>query len=476
MWLRIQHFLQSSDYLSASTTCRALRSFLYPIIFRQMSISLAPLPSSASLDALVNSPVPQYVHTLRIARDPRSRDTAWLVQKATVPSFQRLFRRLINVRNIVLMDINMSHPSYLFEWMLKNKCLECVTFKGLNEGKFPKDFWSQLSPSLQVSVHCGPLGDKQAHFLDAAPITRLRTTWSHLFALMESSNGPSFDRLTVLSITMHKSLLEVLWVLRYLPTLQKLLLRGPITYQHVNHSQDQLDELTEMAKTALPHLQEVTTTSSDFLTTLLLDKRPLRRVECQGISNDIYNFIFNLLRTAHLTVETLGFQCTPEEFELLEKVRLFKSLRCLYVTLMPHSWSVSGFTLGANSIHLKRNHHSRLASPHHTRDLPTATRNTHRTTHSVYPFRLFHQPRIQSRSVRAPRAVVQTLATPPICHAPPSSGSRHIQPQFSKTVVVPVHPCGRTRVGDPRTQPTALEGGMSSYFAAQWLCHWPKDS
>jgi hypothetical protein len=352
MWLRIQHFLRGSDYLAASTTCRALRSFLYPIIFRQMSISLAPLPSSASLDALANSPVPQFVHTLRIARDPRSKDTAWLAQMTTVPTFQRLFRRLINVRNIVLMDLNTSLPSYLSEWMLKNKGLECVTFKGLNEGKFPKDFWSQLSPSLQVSVHSGPLGDRQSCFLDAAPITRLRTTWWHLFTLMQSSNGPSFNRLTVLSITIveHKSLLEVLLMLRYLPTLQKLLLRGPATYQHVQGSQDQLNELTEMAKAALPHLQEITTTSSDFLTTLLLDKRPLRRVECQGISNDIFSFIFNLLRIAHSTIETLGFQCSPGEFELLEKVRLFKFLRCLYVTLIPHSLSVGAHTLGAKYI------------------------------------------------------------------------------------------------------------------------------
>ena len=359
MWLRIQDFLPNSDYLAASTTCRALRSFLYPIIFRQMSISLAPLPSSASLDALVNSPVPQFVHTLRIARDPRSKDTAWLAQRATVPTFQRLFRRLINVRNIVLMDLNTSLPSYLSEWMLKNKCLECITFKGLNEGKFPKDFWSQLSPSLQVSVHHGAYGspgDRQVYFLSAAPITRLHTTWSHLFTLMQSSNGPSFDRLTVLSITVgeHKSVLEVFWLLRYLPTLQKLLLRGPVAHQHLHGSQDQLDELTEMAKATLLHLQEVRTTSSDFLTTLLLDKRPLRRVECQSISNDIYSFIFNLLRTAHSTVETLGFQCTPGEFELLEKIRLFKSLRSLYITLMPPSWLVSGHTLGAKYAHLNK--------------------------------------------------------------------------------------------------------------------------
>lgn len=356
MWLRIQHFLPSSDYLVASTTCRALRSFLYPIIFRQMSISLAPLPSIASVDALVNSPVPEFVHTLRIARDPRSKDTVWLAQMAAIPTFQRLFRRLINVRTVVLKDLNTSLPSYLSEWMFKSKCLECITFKGLNEGKFPKAFWSQLNPSLQVSVHYGPPGDKQVYFLDAAPITQLQTTWSHLFALMQSSHGPTFDRLTVLSITIgeHKSVLEIFSTLRYLPTLQKLLLRGPVAHEDLQGSQGQLDELTEMSKAALPYLQEITTTSCDFLTTLLLDKRPLRRVECLDISKDVHSFIFNLLRVAHSTVEKLSFLCTPGEFELLEKVRLFRSLRCLFVTLTPHEWSVSGHSLRGKSVHLKQ--------------------------------------------------------------------------------------------------------------------------
>ena len=344
MWLRIQDFLQTSDCLAASTTSRALRAFLYPIVFRQLSICLAPLPSSASLDALISSPVPQFVHTLRVTRDPRSKDAVWLAHKAAVPTFQRVFRRLVNVRNTVLTDLNTSLPSYLSEWMFKNKSLECIAFKGLNEGKFPKDFWSQLSPSLQVSVQYGPPGDRQIHFLDAAPITRLQTSWSHLFALMQTSNGPFFDRLTVLSITIseHKSVLEVFWMLRYFPTLHKLLLRGPGAHQHLYNPQGMLEESTEMAKSAVPHLQQVMTTSCDFLTTLLVDKRPLRRVECQEISKDINSFIFNLLRTAHATLETLGFQCTPGEFEILEKVRLFKSLRCLHVTLMAYSWLVSG--------------------------------------------------------------------------------------------------------------------------------------
>jgi hypothetical protein len=346
MWLRIQHFLSISDCLVASTTCRALRSFLYPIVFRHISINLSPLPSSASLDALVNSPVPQFVHTLCIARDPRSRDTVWLAQMAAVPTFQRLFRRFINIRSIVLMDLNTSLPSYLSEWMFKSKSLECISFKGFNEGKFPKDFWSQLSHSLQVSVQYGPPGNRRVYFLDAAPITRLQTSWSHLFVLMQLTNGPFFGRLTVLSITIsqEKSVLEVFWMLRSFPTLQMLLLRGPITHQHLQGPQDLLEELNEMAKAALPHLQEVSTTSCDFLTTLLLDKRPLRRVECQETPKDISDFIFNLLRTAHSTVETLGFQSTPGEFELLEKVRLFKSLRCLYVTLMAYPWLVSGHT------------------------------------------------------------------------------------------------------------------------------------
>jgi hypothetical protein len=152
--------------------------------------------------------VPQFVHTLRIVRDPY-KDTLWLAQKAAVPTFQRLFRRLVNVRSIVLMDLKTSLPSYLSEWMFKNKSLEYITFKGLNEGKFPKDFWSQSNPSLQVSVQYEPPGDRQVYFLDAVPVTRLQTSWSHLFILMQSSNGPSFDRLTVLSITTneHKSVL-----------------------------------------------------------------------------------------------------------------------------------------------------------------------------------------------------------------------------------------------------------------------------
>ena len=351
MWLCIQHFLPSSDCLAVSNTCRALRSFLCPIIFHQISISLAPLPSSASLDTLAKSPVPQFVHTLCIVRDPY-RDTVWLAQKAALPTFQRLFRRLVNVRNLVLTNLNISLPGYLSEWMFKNKLLKCITFKGLNEGKFPKDFWSQLDPSLQVSVQYEPPGDRQIYFLDAAPITRLQTSWSHLFALMQSSKGPSFDRLTVLSITTSedKSVLEVFWMLRYFPTLQKLHLRGEIAHQHLQGSEDLLDELTEMAKAALPFLQDVTTTSYDFLTTLLLDERPLRRLEFQAIPKDTNDFIFNLLRTTHSTVEILGFQCAFGEFELLEKIRLFKSLRSLSVTLMASSWPVSNLTYGAKYI------------------------------------------------------------------------------------------------------------------------------
>jgi hypothetical protein len=162
MWLRIQHFLPSSDCLAVSIACRALRSFLYPIIFRQISISLAPLPSSSSLDALLNSPVPQSVHSLRIVRDPH-KDIIWLAQKAAVPTFQRLFRRLINVRSIVLVELNTSIPSYVSEWMFKSKSLELITFKGFNEGKLPKDFWSHLNPSLQVFV-CDPPVDRQVYF------------------------------------------------------------------------------------------------------------------------------------------------------------------------------------------------------------------------------------------------------------------------------------------------------------------------
>ena len=274
-------------------------------------------------------------------RDPY-KDTVWLAQKAAILTFQRLFRRLINVHSIVLVDLN-TLPSYLSEWMFKSQSLECITFKGHNEGKFPKDFWSQSNPSLQVSVQYEPPGDRQVYFLDAAPITRLQTSWSHLFALMQSSNGPSFDRLTVLSITTneHKSVLEVLWMLRYFPTLQKLHLSGEIAHQHLGGSKGLLEELTEMAKAALPFLQEITTASHDFLTTLLLDKRPLRGVEYQEIPKDLNEFIFNLLRTAHSTVETLGFHCAPAAFEPLEKIRLFKSLRSLYITLVADSWSVS---------------------------------------------------------------------------------------------------------------------------------------
>jgi len=347
MWLCIQHFLPSSDCLAVSNTCRALRSFLYPIIFRQMTISLAPLPSSASLDALAKSPVPQFVHTLCIVRN-LYKETVWLAQKAALPTFQRLFRRLINVRNIVLTDLNMSLPGYLSEWIFKNKLLECITFKGLNEGKFPKDFWSKLNPSLQVSVQYEPPGDRQIYFLDAAPITRLQTSWSHLLALMQSSKGPSFDRLTVLSITTneHKSVLEVFWMLRYFPTLHKLHFRGAIYHQYLQGS----EELTEMAKVALPFLQDVTTTSYDFLTTLLLDKRPLRRVEFQAIPKDTNDFILNLLRTTHSTVEVLGFKCPIGKFELLEKIHLFKSLRSLSITLVSYAWPVSDVTYGAKYI------------------------------------------------------------------------------------------------------------------------------
>ena len=360
MWLHIQHFLPASDCLAVSNTCRALRSFLYPITFGQISLSLAPLPSIASLDTLINSPVPQFVHTLCVVRDPY-RDTVWLAQKAAVPTFQRLFRRLTNVRSIILMDLNMPLPSYLSEWIFKNESLECITFKGLKEGKFPKGFWSQLSPSLQVCIHYEPPGDRQVYFLDAAPITQLQTSWSHLFALMQSSNGPSFDRLAVLSITTneHKSVLEVFWMLRYFPTLQKLHLRGEIAHQYLQGSKGLLEELTEMAKAAVPSLQEITTTSYDFLTTLLLDKRPLRRVEYQEIPKDTNDFIFNLLRTTHSTVERLGFHCAPGEFELLEKIRLFKSLRSLYVTLVAHFLSVRDLTYGAKYINIEKTNHDR---------------------------------------------------------------------------------------------------------------------
>ena len=244
----------------------------------------------------------------------------------------------------------MSLPNYLSEWMFKNTSLECITFKGLNDGKFPKDFWSQLKPSLQVSVQYEPPGDRQVHFLDAAPITRLQTSWSHLFALKQTSNGPSFDRLTVLSVATseHKSVLEVFWMLRYFPTLRVLHLRGAVAHQYLEGSQDLLHELTEMVTAALPSLQEVTTTSYDFLTALLLDKRPLRRVECQEMPKNVHEFILRLLRTAHSTLETLGFQCVLGEFELLEKIHLFKSLRSLYVTFVndPWSWSVSSHPHG----------------------------------------------------------------------------------------------------------------------------------
>jgi hypothetical protein len=160
---------------------------------------------------------------------------------------------------------------------------------------------------------------------------------------MLSSNKPSFDRLTALSMTTgeHRSVLEAFWMLRYFPKLQKLLLRGEIAHQHLKGSQGLLEELNEMAKAALPSLQEVRTTSSDFLTTLLLDKRPLKRVECQEPPKDTSDFLFNLLRTANSTVETLGFHCAPEEFELLEKIRLFKRLRRLCVTLVARQGSVS---------------------------------------------------------------------------------------------------------------------------------------
>jgi hypothetical protein len=55
-----------------------------------------------------------------------------------------------------------------------------------------------------------------------------------------------------------------------------------------------------------------------------------------------HEFIFRLLRTAHSTLETLGFQCVFGEFELLEKIRLFKSLRSLYVTFVISGTSVVG--------------------------------------------------------------------------------------------------------------------------------------
>ena len=132
--------------------------------------------------------------------------------------------------------------------------------------------------------------------------------------------------------------------------------------------------------------------------------------------------------------------------------------------------------LEAKYVHLKQKSPSTLAFPDHTRDLPTATRNAHRTTDNVYPSILFPQPRSLHRSVQTPRAIVQTFATPPVRYPLPPSGLCHIQSRFSEPVVVPVHPCGRTRVGDPRTQPTTLEGGMSGYLPAQWLRHWPEDS
>ena len=155
MWLCIQHFLPGSDCLAVSNTCKALRSFLYPVIFRQISISLAPLPSRASLDALAKSPVPQFVHTLRIVRDPH-KETVWLAL-AALPTFHRLFRRLINVRSIVLTDLGTSWPGYFPEWMFKNELLQCITFKGLHDGKIDNDCWSQVSPFLQVSVQYEPL-------------------------------------------------------------------------------------------------------------------------------------------------------------------------------------------------------------------------------------------------------------------------------------------------------------------------------
>jgi hypothetical protein len=143
-------------------------------------------------------------------------------------------------------------------------------------------------------------------------------------------------------------------MLRYFPTLHKLHLRGEIAHQHLQGSKGLLEELTEMAKAALPYLQEITTTSYDLLTTLLLDKRPLRRVEYQEMPKDINDFIFNLLRTTHSTIETLGFHCAPAGFELLEKIRLFKSLRSLYVTLVTQSWSVSDLTYAAEYIHVDK--------------------------------------------------------------------------------------------------------------------------
>ena len=358
-----------------------------------MSISLVPLPSSSNLDALVNSPVPQFVHTLHIVRDPH-RDLVWLAQKAAVPTFQRLFRRFINVRSVVLMDLNTLLPSYLSEWMFKSKSLEFITFKGFNEGKFPKDFWSQLNPSLQLSVQYEPPGDRKVYFLDGAPITQLQTSWSHLFTLKQSSNGPLFDRLTVLSITTResKSVLEVFWMLRYFPTLQKLLLQGAVAHQYLQGSQNLLEELMEMAKAALPFLEEVTTTSYDFLTTLLLDKRPLRRVEYREISKDIHGFIFNLLRTAYSTIEILGFQCAPGEFKLLERLRLFKSLRSLYVTLVAYSQSVSDHIHPAK--YPETYEPSSMIGRSHPGDLPTTTRNTQGTANSLYPARSFYQSRV----------------------------------------------------------------------------------
>jgi len=140
-------------------------------------------------------------------------------------------------------------------------------------------------------------------------------------------------------------------MLGYFPTLQKLHLRGAILHEHLQGSEDPPDELTEMAKAALPFLQDVTTTSYDFLTTLLFDKRPLRRVEFhQAMCNDINGFISNLLRTTHSTVEVLGFRCPVNKLELLEKIHLFKSLRSLYVTIVSHSYPVSDVTYGAKYI------------------------------------------------------------------------------------------------------------------------------
>ena len=170
---------------------------------------------------------------------------------------------------------------------------------------------------------------------------------------MQSSNGPSFDRLTVLSIktNVYRSVLEAFSILRYFPTLQKLTLLGGLIHQRMQGDENLRDELAEMAKTALPFLQDVRTTSYDFFTTLLLDKRPLRRVELPRIVySDIDGLISNLLRITHSTLEVLCFTCPVDKFVLLEKIHLFKSLRSLSVNIVHDTFQVNDITYGAKYI------------------------------------------------------------------------------------------------------------------------------